>query len=47
MAKSNDKKKRTKGFIESGNVKFPNQMNSYDYTDKQRIQQQTMENKNF
>ena len=54
MAKSNDKKNRTKGFIESGNVKFPNPMtscnnpmNTYDYTDQDRIKQQTMQNKNF
>lgn len=54
MSKSNDKKKRTDGIIPMKGSNFPDPMNSvnnktsaYNYTDKQKIQEQTMENKNF
>ena len=41
MAKSNNKKKRTNGTIET------DKMNSFGYTAKERIKQQTMENRNL
>lgn len=54
MAKSNDKKNRTNGTIKSGGVEFPNPitsynnpMNTYDYTDKDKIEQQTKENNRY
>ena len=54
MAKSNDKKNRTKGTVTSSNIEFPspmtsynNPMHTYNYTDKQKIKEQVVQNKNF
>lgn len=52
MAKSNDKKSRTRGVIPSSNTEFPDPMTAantktanYEYTDKDRIQQHAKENR--
>ena len=54
MTKSNNKKNRTDGTITSGEITFPTSMSNvnnptsaYNYTDKQRIQQQTKENQKY
>ena len=54
MAKSNNKKNRTNGTITYGGIEFPTPMSNvnnptsaYNYTDKQKIHEQTMENKKF
>ena len=54
MAKSNNKKHRTDGTITSGGIQFPSPITSkntptstYDYTDRQRIDQQTRENNKY
>ena len=51
MTKSNNKKHRTDGTITSSGIEFPSPItnkntptSTYDYTDKQRIHQQTREN---
>ena len=54
MAKSNNKKHRTDGTIKSRGIEFPSPITSkntptstYDYTDRQRIDQQTRENNKY
>lgn len=54
MAKSNDKQHRTDGLIKSGGLEIPTSMSNvnnptsaYQYTDKQKIEQQAKANKKF
>lgn len=54
MAKSNNKKNRTDGVIKDGNIKYPdpmtsynNPMDTYGYTDKDRIHQQSKQNQRY
>lgn len=54
MAKSNDKKNRTRGITPSSGIEFPNPMNSvntptsdYSYTDEKKIEETAKQNKKF